>query len=484
MFDRLRGLGLRSRLVAAILLLAAAVLAGSFVALHARTGAELNQRIDEGLQDDLHEFSTSPAAASETTTQLATRARRFVDGQGYHADSRIFAIEVPGRGVVTNERGLIEHQFSEPEPPDPGEADETGSPVSGHGAEGLLTARTGVSTVEDPIAGQLRVLTEPIDGPDGEIGTFRVAAPQAPVGAAQGSLRDTFALVGAAALGVLIVAALWIATVVSRPLTRIARFAHEVDTEGLDRRLEVDQGPAEVRSLAESFNHMLDRLQRAFGREREFVADASHELRTPVTIAQGELDLLRRDAGPAERERLEAVRRELVRMEGLISEMLTLASADSPHALRREQVPVRDLLDDLRRDLPLLGRRRYRVDDLAGSVEADPDRLAQVFRNLVRNAVAHTDEDGLVEVHASASGARVRFEVHDNGPGFAPGEAERAFDRFYRTEAGHVRAPGGVGLGLAIARAIVDAHGGSMRAAGAPGKGATIAFELPGYRAD
>jgi two-component system, OmpR family, sensor kinase len=481
-FERWQGLGLRSRLVAAILLVAVAVLAGSFVALHARTGSELNQRIDEGLRDDLHEFQGSSAASATTSAQLAHRAQQFVDGQGYHADSRIFAIEVPGAGVVTNERQVIGDQISEP---GPAEGDEHSEPDHASGRPGgqLLAAAAGLETLSDPVAGKLRVLTAPIHGPSGPIGTFRVAAPLGSVSAAQGSLRDTIVVVGAIALGILIVAALWIATVVSRPLTRIARFAHEVDTEGLDHRLEVDRGPAEVRSLAESFNRMLDRLQRAFGREREFVADASHELRTPVTIAQGELDLLRRDVGPAERKRLDGVRRELVRMERLISEMLTLAAADSPDALRREPVSVRDLLDDLRRDLPLLGSRRYTVDDLGGTVDADPDRLAQVFRNLVRNAVAHTDADGSVEVRAAALRDRVRFEIRDDGAGFAPGEAERAFDRFYRTEAGHTRDADGAGLGLAIARAIVDAHGGSIRAVGRPGGGATIVFELPGYRA-
>ncbi len=302
------------------------------------------------------------------------------------------------------------------------------------------------------------------------------------VDVAQSSLTDTLLIVGALALVALLAAALWIATLVARPLKRIAGFAAGLDTSGLDRRLAIDHGPDEVVSLADSFNHMLDRLQRAFEREREFVADASHELRTPVTIAHGELELLRRDLGPPERERLDTVRRELMRMERLISEMLTLASAEDAGAvLRREPIDLADLLSDLRRDLPLMGPRDYRVAELGGTLQGDPDRLAQVFRNLAANAVAHTGPDGVIEVRAAADGGRVRFTVSDDGPGVAEEEAQHLFDRFYRTSEGRQRDRRGSGLGLAIARAIVEAHGGTIDAAPRSSGGLEVTFELPGY---
>ncbi len=242
----------------------------------------------------------------------------------------------------------------------------------------------------------------------------------------QGSLRDTLLVVGIAAGALLVLAALWIATLVARPLSRIATFASDIEASGLDRRLAEEGGSAEIRSLTVSLNRMLDRLQAAFDREREFVADASHELRTPVTIAQGELDLLRRDADPEEKERLDVVRRELKRMERLVAEMLTIASQDSEGALRHDRVDVSDLLSDLRRDAPLMGRRRYEIADLGGTVEADPDRLAQVFRNLLRNAVAHTEVDGLISVEATGQGDVVRFDITDDGPGFSARRGDAA----------------------------------------------------------
>jgi signal transduction histidine kinase len=162
--------------------------------------------------------------------------------------------------------------------------------------------------------------------------------------------------------------------------------------------------------------------------------------------------------------------------------MLTLASEESEASLRHHRVDIADLLDDLRRDLPLMGNRDYRISDATGTVEADPDRLAQVFRNLLSNAVAHTRDGDLIRVDAEPRGDRIRFEVHDDGPGFAPEEAERLFDRFYRTEAGRSRDGRGSGLGLAIARSIVEAHGGRIWAEGATkSTRATVIFELPGY---
>ena len=469
--------GMRARLVLAIVLVVAVVLGGSFVALHEGTGADLESEIDDALRSDAQEFAASPASRARTEGQLERRARAFVAGQGYHGDSRIFVIEVGtgGGSVVTNEPDAIGEEA--------GEEEESESEDDGATA-GVQDAPLGFATIAAPDGGRLRVLSEQISSNGSVLGTFRVAQSLAPVGKAQGSIRDTLVIVGGVAGLVLVLAAFWIATLVARPLSRIAAFASDVEASGLDRRLADEGGSAEVRSLTASINRMLDRLQAAFDREREFVADASHELRTPVTVAQGELDLLRRDADPAERERLDVVRRELKRMERLVAEMLTIASQDQEAELRHDRVDVADLLADLRRDAPLMGARRYAVAEFGGSVEADPDRIAQVFRNLLRNAVAHTDEGGRIEVTAHAAGDRVRFEFIDDGPGFSAEEAPRLFDRFYRTEGSRSQETSGSGLGLTIARSIVEAHGGTIWAQPVDGAGGgRVGFELPGYRA-
>ena len=315
----------------------------------------------------------------------------------------------------------------------------------------MLAAQPGYATLSAGGDARVRVLTQPVTNGARQLGTFHVAQSLAQVETAQDSLRSTFVLVGAIALVVLLAAAIWIATLVSRPLDRMAAFATGVDRGDLDRRLEDSGGPSEIRSLRASLNHMLDRLQGAFDREREFVADASHELRTPITVAQGELELLRRDADPAERDRIDAIRRELRRMEGLIGEMLELAREDAGRSLERRRVPVDDLLDDLRRDLPLFGPRDYEVGRLDGTIDADPDRVAQVLRNLALNAVAHTEPGGRVEIEATAAGERVRFAIADDGPGIDPDEAAHLFERFYRSPETRGRDRNGSGLGLAIA---------------------------------
>jgi two-component system OmpR family sensor kinase len=471
--------GIRGRLVAAIVLVVAGVLVASFFVLHERTGSDLESRIDDQLAGDLHEFEASSAARASNSSELRHEARRFVDGQAYHPDSRIFAIEIgAGPGVVTNSQELIEAELGQ------GgnridEADE-GTPTS---PTGLLSAPAGLATVSAGGDSRVRVLTAPIETGGRLIGTFHVAESLRQVATAQDSLRSTFLIVGAVALLLLLGAAVWIATLVARPLDRMARFAAGLDSAELDRRLDSRGGPAEVRSLTDSLNHMLDRLQRAFEREREFVADASHELRTPITIAEGELDLLRRELSGAQGERVEVIRRELRRMEGLISEMLTLAREDAGRSLELREVEVDDLLDDLRRDLPLLGPRAYHVDHLAGTIEADSDRLAQVLRNLSSNAVTHTSAGGQINIRAQPHGDRLRVVVEDDGPGIDPLSASHLFERFYRSADGRARDRNGSGLGLAIAKAIVEAHGGRIWADPSQGPGARVAFELPGYRA-
>jgi two-component system, OmpR family, sensor kinase len=453
------------------MVVAAGVLIGSFLALHRVSDAQLREEIDSHLRTDLGEFQASAAADARTPTQLHRRAEAFVQSQSYHPASRIFAISVESNPIVTNQESLVSRELGE----DDEEPDEL------RGVIGLLNAPRGLSTVGSG-DDQVRVLSEPIRANGAMLGTFRVGEALEQVQVAQGSLGETLIVVAIVALVVLLGAAFWIATVVARPLQRIAAFASGIDTAELDRRLEIDRGADEVVSLADSFNRMLDRLQSSFRREREFVADASHELRTPVTIAHGELELLRRDLDAGQRDHLDKVRRELVRMERLVSEMLSLASAeDSRAALRTERIDIEDMLADLRRDLPLLGPRDYRVEQLGGSVEADPDRIAQVFRNLAANAVAHTDSHGVIEIGAEAESGRVRFTVSDDGPGVDEEATAHLFDRFYRTPQGRRRHGAGSGLGLAIAKAIVEAHGGTIRARPSRVGGLEVAFELPGY---
>ncbi len=466
---------LRGRLIVAITLITALLLGLTFFGLDRGTEADLQHRIDDSLRQDYAEFENSTSGEVSSPAQLERAAKRFIRSQGYHPASRIFVIEVAGKREVTNQGDVVRHEVER-------DSDEPND----HGAEGrptLLDAPLGLVTVTTDETGRLRLYSHGIEGGGRRLGTFRAAEPLASVEGARSGLRSTFLLVGGLALLLAVGAAAWVATLVTRPLRRMARTASAIDAGDLGQRIEHGHGSSEVTLVADSFNHMLDRLENAFSRQREFVADASHELRTPLTVLRGEIELLGRGSGPdhALRERSDQLLREIRRMERLVDDMLTLAGAESGALVRPRSIDLDEFFADLRRDLPLLGPREYRVEASDGTLRADPDRLAQVLRNLVRNAVAHTGPDGTITVATHADEGRIEFAVADTGTGIPPEQLERLFDRFYRTDSGRARDSGGSGLGLAIARAIIEAHGGRIWAESRPGKGATIRFTLPGY---
>jgi signal transduction histidine kinase len=360
--------------------------------------------------------------------------------------------------------------------------------VKGEGAEqstSLLDAPDGLANVSTEEASRLRVYSQPIFAGGRQLGTFRVADPRAPIERAQSALRNTFLAVGAVALLVSLIVAGWLATLITRPIRRVARVASDVDAGDLTHRIGDVRSSDEVRVLAESFDHMLDRLERAFHRQREFVSDASHELRTPLTVLRGQTELLKRVGNdPEERRRVVGILlRELDQMNRLIEDMLALARAEAGELVRPQTIVLGQFLEDLERDLPLLGVRDFHVERIPdGTLEADPERLTQVFRNLAQNAVDHTATGERITVSGTVRAGSIEFCVADSGPGIPADRLERIFDRFHRVDEARDRDHGGSGLGLAIARAIVEAHGGRIWAESPPGAGARIYFQLPGFR--
>ena len=241
--------------------------------------------------------------------------------------------------------------------------------------------------------------------------------------------------------------------------------------------------------LAEAFNNMLDRLTDELKGQREFIADASHELRTPITVIRGQLEVLAAQENPsADDVRLteQHVLREITRISRLVDDLLLLAQAEHTDFLRPERFDLRMFVQQLWDGVSLTAERHFELGPVpAGTLVADPDRLAQALSNLARNAITQTREDaGLValEVDQPAPG-QVRFVVTDDGPGIPLGERERVFERFHRTDPARGRAIGGAGLGLAIVRAIAEAHHGHVRAVEpAPGaRGARVELILPGF---
>ena len=306
---------------------------------------------------------------------------------------------------------------------------------------------------------------------------------ESPIEEAQHDVEKTFLLVGALALLASLLAGYLLAARTAAPLRRFANTAAAVDAGDLSPRIVTDPGSAaELSTLADSFNHMLDRLEDAFARQRGFVSDASHELRSPLTAIRGQIEVLAREPDPdaAAVKRVEtATLAELRRVERLVEELLALARLDEGVGPARRELDVAAFL----REAVAAAPGDAALGEVAnGRIEADPDMIARVIRNLIENARRHAGPGGTVLVTSVAVGRRLRIEVDDDGPGIAAAERERVFDRFHRSDEARSRAAGGSGLGLAIARAIVAAHGGGIWAEVSPLGGARISFELPGLR--
>jgi signal transduction histidine kinase len=223
---------------------------------------------------------------------------------------------------------------------------------------------------------------------------------------------------------------------------------------------------------------MLERLEAAVRRERRFMSEASHELRTPITISRGYLEVLRPDAPAHEiRETVHVVVDELSRMGRIVDDITTLMRSEDPTFLRREEVQLDRFLDDVAmKAAPLVdGRLRLLPPQEGLAARIDPQRLTQALINLLQNAVVHTRGDGPIDLGVRVKRDVWRFEVADRGGGLPAGEEESVFRPFHRAGA---TVPGS-GLGLAIVRGIAEAHGGAAGVDNRPGAGATFWIEVP-----
>ena len=269
------------------------------------------------------------------------------------------------------------------------------------------------------------------------------------------------------------------------PVARITSVAGSIRGPDFGARLALDLPDDELGRLARTFDEMLGRIEEAFERQRRFTGDAAHELRTPLSLMRSRVDVVLAKPRAADhyRSEIERIGVDLNRLAGVVGSLLTLARSDSGQL--RLDVTTFDLADVI----PLVAEQ-YEAVAAAAQVDlttdlsptplaADQDGLVQVLVNLVDNALAYSPSGGVVTIGCCRDGTVIRFWVEDTGVGIAPEHRERVFDRFYRTDAGRNRATGGVGLGLSISRAIVEAHGGSIRVALRDAAGTRIEVELP-----
>ena len=262
---------------------------------------------------------------------------------------------------------------------------------------------------------------------------------------------------------------------VLRPVRDTTNLARRITDTDLSERIPV-HGRNEITELAVTFNRMLDRLEAALTAQRRFLADAGHELRTPITIVQGNLDTLA-VTGPNDAESLAVVADELGRMTRLVDELTLLAASEQPDFLHPRPADLEDLTRSLAAKARALDSRPWTLARTArGTAVLDPQRITQAVMQLAANAVAHTSPGTVVEIGSAIEDTMIVFTVTDHGPGIPAGQRERVFERFARLD---TRRTDGTGLGLSIVAAIAAAHGGTVRLRDRPGGGSVFSLSIP-----
>lgn len=485
--DRPARLSVRARLTAGVALLVLVALASAGLLLQVIGSALIDQRVARLGQQEVAEFSELQRIGSDPTTgRPITSVERLVRlylQRNVPLSSEVLAGYWDSRLQVSSASTRAEPLLRSPELVEAVEA----------------RLDVGGSTTIPSRWGDVRLTVLPVRsaGPAGDTqaldrGAFVVALF---LDDERAELRQLLTAYTAAALVALVlVTALagWLAGRLLAPLRSLRDTAQEITETDLTRRIP-ERGNDDLTDLARTFNEMLDRLEHAFAGQRAFLDDAGHELRTPVTVLQGHLELLDPD-DPVEVARTrELLLEETERMGRLVADLILLTKADRTEFVRPAEVDLARLTDTVHAKAQALGDRDWQVDSLA-SVDAwvDEQRITQAWLQLAHNAVKHTAPGDRITLGSAYDDRtdRVRLWVRDTGPGIPPEQRDRVFDRFVRLEEGRRPAAGaagdrsddGFGLGLSIVAAIARAHHGTVDVADAPGGGALVTLDLPRER--
>lgn len=331
----------------------------------------------------------------------------------------------------------------------------------------------------------LRIVTLPVRNGDTVVGVLQLGAFRGDVDDALNTLLVTLAIMAPAVLLLAGIGGYLLAGRALAPVAAITRLAGGIGADDLHARLNLPLPDDELGQLARTFDSMLARIEDAFSRQRRFTGDAAHEMRTPLSLMRGWIDLaLARPRSPAQyREVLRDLDDELARLTDLVATLLALARADSDRIMI-ERAPF-DLANTiglvLEQYAPTTAEQGVSLkgETAPCPIEADEDRLVQVLVNLLDNALAHTPAGGTIVVGCRRDESECRLWVADTGTGIAPEHLPHVFDRFYRADSGRARAQGGAGLGLSITRAIIEAHGGTIALTSEPDQGTRVDIGLP-----
>lgn len=457
--------GARTRILAAFVVLMAFSTVVSVVAIYEVLVVRADDRLDESLQQEVEEFRRL-AAGIDPSDQQPFEANeldaifRLYQRRNVLAPDETVVMFVEGR-FFTSISGGRGGRLS----------------LGGESARWAALREPERGEVETPTE-TVRYLAVPVRTTGTEPrGVFVVAAD---LSAERDDVMEAVQLATLVLLSVLLIASALAWVVAGRllaPLRALDDTARSISETDLTRRIPVS-GNDEIAELSRTFNAMVDRLEGAFASQRAFVSDASHELRTPITIVRGHLELLGDD--PDERrETIALVTDELDRMSRFVDDLLLLAKAERSDFLRVDEVELGALSDELLDKAAGLGRRAWALEARGEAVlHADRQRLTQAVMGLAQNAVQHTQEGDAVWIGTAVDGDEASLWVRDSGPGIAEEDQARVFERFARA-AGSRRRSEGAGLGLAIVRAIAEAHGGRATLSSRPGTGSVFTVIVP-----
>jgi two-component system OmpR family sensor kinase len=464
----------RRRLVASILAALLVVLAVAGTVAFDVVRDRLIQRVDRDL-----ESSAASIRAFTTPEQLLALGQRPNPGANSQA---IIVVDATDATLLLIPARTPSHPIPPPDLTNFRVADlvaRVGQPFSRHAAQGSSVS--------------YRVLVSRF----GDNGDMLVVA--APITDQQETLRQLATVQLVAAVGALVVIGtlVWLfSRVAIKPIEDMIGVASAIGEGDLGARVDTTSHGTEVARLAAALNAMLNQLEVAFAakdaseaRLRRFAADASHELRTPLTTIQGWADLYASGgANSAEMisTAMDRISGETQRMSALVEDLLLLARLDQQRPLHQEPVDLRAVVAESVGDLRTVQPRRPVTVDLPPEpviVQGDEARLRQVVGNLLTNIRVHTDPEVPAHIWLGVDRTGAQLVIADDGPGLSEPDATHAFDRFYRSEESRARSSGGTGLGLAIVRSVIEAHGGTITLASAPGEGAVFSIWLPSDRA-
>ena len=468
----------RTRILLWYLLLMGLFLAIAIPAIRYSLIAEVTERVKEDMREELEEFeeelieillessleSDSELTATERSNQNIYLAfDKFLSTNKAEDDNYFIAI-VNGSFYKTNAPFLPKEIA-----PD--------SKLMEYWQQITVEERDEIE-VDDPKIGSVIYKAEPIKTTKEVIGVFVVAHLSA--GERREVLSSFYTVVRILLLAILLASIMaWVAA--GKTLAPLKNFSHtlkSISESDLSQRIQVT-GQGELAQLGRTFNSMMERIENSFDIQRNFISDAGHELRTPVTIIRGHLELMDIDT-PEQRETIDLTLDELDRMNRLVEDLVLLAKAERPDFLQIETIELTTFTTELFGKIRTLGERNWHLDNqiLSGKMTGDRQRITQAIMNLANNAVQHTPVDSLIVFGAKLEGDSIEFWLRDTGNGIAASEQERIFNRFARVKNSR-RVSEGSGLGLSIVKAVVEAHRGEINLQSKLGIGSTFTLVFP-----